>query len=64
MHAHRMLNMAYDFDAVVIAGVRVERPTGVSAKQWIDYWEKICFIMEGVEHEHERDEEQTNSWKA
>lgn len=46
MHAHKMLNVECTCDDVVIAGVKINKPSGVSVKQWVDYWERLCILME------------------
>lgn len=46
LHAHKMLKVEYDPDKVVLAGVVVPRPPGVSVSQWLEYWERVCKFAE------------------
>lgn len=49
MHAHKLLNVECTYNDAHVAGVVISRPSGVSAKQWVDYWERLCLTMEREE---------------
>jgi len=41
-----MMGIEYDYDKASVVGVEIKRPSAISAKQWIDYWERLCNLME------------------
>lgn len=43
-----------NYDCVVVAGIKVPRPSNVSPSVWMGYWEKINKAMEANSYELDR----------
>lgn len=49
MQAHKMIKAEFTYEDVIVAGVVIKRPSSISPKQWVDYWERVGVLMEREE---------------